>query len=165
MKQMLKDWIIAIGLGVVVYLVIGWIQPKPDLPGQAPLFSVQTLDGETFDLAAKQGRPVVINFWASWCGPCRAEIPDFSRFADKHPDVAMIGLAVDSGSTSKVRRSAKEFGIRYPVAIADASIKSRYDVSTLPTTVVVAPDGSVSHIEVGKMSYRDLTRAAGSAQP
>jgi thiol-disulfide isomerase/thioredoxin len=165
MGRLLKDWIIAIALGLAVYLVIGWLQPKPDLPDQAPVFQVQTLEGKSFDLASLRGQTVVINFWASWCGPCRAEIPAFSRFSIENPDVAMIGLAVDSGGRSKVKASAKEFGIRYPVAIASAAIKSQYDVSTLPTTIFVAPDGSVSHVAVGKMSIGDLRRAAKRAQP
>jgi thiol-disulfide isomerase/thioredoxin len=165
MKHLIKDWAIAIGLGLLVYLAIGYLQPKPELPEIAPDFQVNTLEGRSFDLASLRGQTVIINFWASWCGPCRTEIPAFSRFAIENPEIPMIGLAVDSGGPSKVKKSAEKFGIRYPVAIASQALKTKYDVSTLPTTIVVAPDGRVSHVSVGTMSFSDLRRAAKKAQP
>ena len=159
MKRMLKDWLVALLLGAAVYLGILALQPSPDIPDKAPGFSLRSLDGNPLDLSEMRGRMVVINFWATWCGPCKTEVPDFSRFADANPDVTVIGLAVDSGSESAVRRTAEDWGIRYPVAMADSALQQRYDITTLPTTVVIGPDGQVRDITVGTMSERALVRA------
>jgi thiol-disulfide isomerase/thioredoxin len=159
MKRMLKDWTIALLLGAAVFMGIRLLQPKPNLPDVAPTFTVETLDGDTIDLANLRGRPVVLNFWATWCGPCRAEIPAFSRFAQNHPEIPVIGLSVDTVSTSKVRAISKKWGIAYPIAMASPTLQQTYDISTLPTTVVVGPDGKVSDIHVGTMSESQLVRA------
>jgi len=159
MSRMLKDWSIAIGVAIAVFWVTGLLRGRPSLPDEAPDFAVKTLDGERLDLEHFDGQTVVLNFWASWCGPCRHEIPDFSRFATDHPKIAVLGVAVDSGDTKQVRRAAKKFGITYPVAQANASLLESYDVSVLPTTVIIRDDGSIGTAHVGAMSYDDLQDA------
>jgi thiol-disulfide isomerase/thioredoxin len=156
---MLKDWAIALLLGAAVFMGIRFLQPKPDLPAEAPVFSVKTLDGDTIDLQAMRGRTVVLNFWATWCGPCKSEAPAFSRFAETHPEIPVIGLSVDDVSQSQVRAKARQWGITYPIAMADSQLQRTYDISTLPTTIVVAPDGKVARVHVGTMSESQLVRA------
>jgi len=159
MKRLLKDWALALSMGVAIFLVIQWLQPKPKLPEIAPNFEVKTVDGESISLNGLRGKTVVLNFWATWCGPCKQEAPAFNRFHKKHPDVPVIGLAVDSGSASKVKRTAQQWGIAYAVALADIDLQRTYDISTLPTTVIVEPDGKVGDIHVGVMSERQLVNA------
>ena len=159
MKRLVKDWILALTMGAAIFMAIQWLQPKPNLPEIAPNFEIETVDGVRVSLQALQGQPVVLNFWASWCGPCKQETPAFNRFHEENPDIPMIGLAVDSGNASKVRSTAKRWGIQYPVAVADGSLQRTYDISTLPTTIVVGPDGKVVDIHVGIMSERQLARA------
>lgn len=159
MFQRIKDWSIALVIAAVVAMLIAQPRGGPEVASAAPPLELASLDGETLSLAAMQGQTVVVNFWASWCGPCRQEVPDFSRFAHAHPEVAVWGLAVDSGDEPDVRRSAKQFGIDYTVAMADRQIVSAYGVSAFPTTVVVDPDGAVSHVTVGTMTYEQLVRA------
>jgi len=156
---MLKDWAVALAMGVVIFMAIQWLQPKPQIPDTAPDFSLTTVDGDPISLSALRGRTVVINFWASWCGPCQQEVPAFNRFHKAHPEIPIIGLAVDSGNSSKVRKTAQQWGISYPVAVANNQLQRTYDISTLPTTIVVGPDGKVADIHVGMMSERQLTRA------
>lgn len=159
MKRMLKDWAVALSLGIVVFLGIQWLQPKPKIPEIAPDFTVQTLDGDAITLSELKGRPVVINFWATWCGPCRQEVPAFSAFAKAHPEIPVLGLSVDDGPISRVKRIVKEWSIAYPVAIVGEALQAEYDISTLPTTVVVDENGKVSRIHVGVMSESQLARA------
>ena len=156
---MLKDWAVALGMGLVIFYAIQWMQPKPDIPEQAPDFEVTTIDGDVIHLNALQGRPVVLNFWATWCGPCKTEAPAFSRFASENPDIPVIGLAVDSGSASRIRRTVRDRKITFPVAIADNALQRKYDISTLPTTVVLDKEGKVKKVHVGIMSERNLANA------
>ncbi len=159
MKRMLKDWLVALAFGVLVFFAIQWLQPKPQIPDQAPDFQVTTLDGEPVQLSKLRGRTVVLNFWATWCGPCQQEVPAFARFAQANPDIPVIGLSVDTISPAKVRRITRDWGINYPIAMAPSALQATYDISTLPTTVVVGPDGQVKDIHVGVMSERQLARA------
>ena len=159
MKRMMKDWLMALAFGVFVFFAIQWLQPKPEIPDEAPDFQIKTLDGEPIQLSQLKGRTVVLNFWATWCGPCRQEVPAFARFAQANPDVPVLGLSVDTVSPSKVRRISRDWGINYPIAMAPGSLQAAYDISTLPTTVVVGPDGQVKDIHVGVMSERQLNNA------
>jgi len=156
--QRIKDWLAALAIGIAIAIIFGSFDNKPDIPETAPNFALADLQGNPLVLEEMRGKTVVLNFWASWCGPCRQEIPDFSRFAHDNPEVAVLGLAVDSGDTPEVRRSAKRLGIDYTVALADRSTVSDYDISAFPTTVVVDPNGEVAHVQVGVMSYEQLER-------
>jgi len=159
MKRMLKDWAVALSLGIVVFLGIQWLQPKPQIPEIAPDFTVRTLEGDAITLSELRGSPVVINFWATWCGPCRQEVPAFSAFATAHPEIPVLGLSVDDGPISRVKRIVKEWSIAYPVAVVGEALQAQYDISTLPTTVVIDENGKVTRVHVGVMSESQLARA------
>ena len=159
MKRMFKDWGLAVIIAGVVFFVVGLLEDRPDLPDEAPPFTLTDPAGMEIELADYAGRTLVLNFWASWCGPCRQEVPEFANFHAEHPEVAMLGVAVDSGDAADVARAAERFGITYDVAVGTAAMVGAYDVSTLPTTVVVGPDGAVRHVTVGTMDQRALLRA------
>ena len=97
----------------------------------------------------------MLNFWATWCAPCRLEAPSFAAFADANPDVVVLGLAEDR-DVARVRRVAKELGITYPVASAPREVLSAYGVDTFPTTVIIDPDGSVRTAHVGILTRPQL---------
>jgi len=149
-------WIIA---ALVVVQLVGWWR-APELPDQAPGFELQDLDGNTVALEDLRGSTVVLNFWASWCMPCRAEIPAFSRFARNHPEVHVLGIAAD-GTPDELREAAENMGIDYTVLVADAETKRAYGVNTLPTTVVVGPDGDVRYAHAGIMLDPQIAFAVG----
>jgi cytochrome c biogenesis protein CcmG, thiol:disulfide interchange protein DsbE len=160
LPRVLKDWLFAVGVAVVVFSVVRhFTGGQPDLEGQAPELALVDLDGRSLELSALRGQTVVLNFWASWCGPCRTEVPELSRFAHAHPDIVVLGLAVDSGTAEEVRASAESLGMDYRVALADAATTRAYDVSVLPTTVVVGPDGEVRRTRVGGLDFEDLVAA------
>lgn len=122
----------------------------PDLPSAAPAFSLRAIDGSTVSLADHRGRLVVLNFWATWCTPCRLEMPSLARLAESRPDVTVLGVAIDE-DPELVRRTAEELEIPYPVLVADAATRAAYGVTTVPTTVVVEPDGTIRSAHTGLM--------------
>ena len=158
----MKEAVKVYGLGILLMLAIGvlweYVQPKPKLPEFAPDFTLVDLDGKSHRLESYRGRRVVLNFWASWCGPCISEIPAFTRFAEEHPEVVLLGL-----STDRTARDAKgavdRLGINYPILMA-GRVAGQYDISSLPTTIVVDKNGRVDGIHVNAMSFRALKKAA-----
>ena len=157
MIQAIKDWALAIGVALLVWFAISSTR-NPDLPEQAPDFTLASIEGGEVQLSKLQGKTVVLNFWATWCGPCHSEIPTFSKFADSNPDIVVLGIATD-GDPSELRTAKQEMGISYTVLRTDPETYKAYDISVIPTTVVVGPDGSVEDVHVGVMSAKQLERA------
>ena len=162
-SRMLKDWGLALLIAAVVFGVLRLLpqQSQPDLPPDAPALRLPGLDGTVFNLSDHAGETVVLNFWATWCGPCKQEIPAFAEVAEANPDVVLVGVAVDSGAPAAIRSKAEEWGITWPVVVEDGSATRAYDVSVLPTTVVIGPDGEVRSAHVGAMSAAQLQAALG----
>jgi len=149
-----REWGLSILLAVVVFHLVGQLR-APDLPDAAPDFDLQVLDGERVKLSQLKGQVVVLNFWAPWCGPCRAEVPQFSRFARNNPEVVVLGIATD-GEPAQLRASAKKLGMDYPVVVADRATVDAYGVSTLPTTVFVDEQGAVAGAHTGMLTLPQL---------
>ncbi len=139
--------------------VFGWAR-APQLPERAPDFALSDLDGARVQLSDFAGQTVVLNFWATWCGPCRLEAPTFDAFSRAHPDVPVLGITAD-GPAAKVRSVAGELGMTYPVLLADPQVLEAYEVQIFPTTVVVSPDGSVRWAHAGLMVRPQLAWATG----
>jgi peroxiredoxin len=114
-----------------------------DVGNPAPAFSVKTLKGETFNLSDHKGKFVMIDFWGSWCGPCRGEVPNFKKLYTTIPrdSLVMIGLAKDD-STTLVQFITSQM-IPYPNALASKDILDSYGVNAYPTTFLIGPDGRI----------------------
>src|SRR5690554_3519895 len=84
--------------------------------GEAPDFTLQTMDGEALTLSDLRGKVVVLNFWATWCPPCRYKIPYFIKFQEEFADdVVFVGVSLDQNGWDAVRPFAEELGINYPL--------------------------------------------------
>lgn len=148
------DWGIALALtGLGFWLLSVW--RAPDLPDVAPDFTLKNLKGEEVSLQDYRGQTVILNFWAHWCGPCRSEIPAFRSFAKEHPEIPILGISVE-GKSSEVKKYAKQLGIDYTVLVDDSRVQRLYNVSSLPTTVIVGPEGEVKKAHVGAMFQSQL---------
>jgi thiol-disulfide isomerase/thioredoxin len=114
-------------------------------PDPAPDFQLAGLDGKPVTLAGSKGKVVLVNFWATWCGPCRAEIPDLVELQAKYKDrLQILGLVVDDEDVEAVKKFAAKFGINYPVALATNDIRIRYGgIPALPTSFVLDSEGRV----------------------
>jgi thiol-disulfide isomerase/thioredoxin len=124
-----------------------------DKPVALPLVDLVDLSGARLDLRALAGKVVVINFWATWCGPCRDEMPDLVALQAHYKDqLAIIGLSIDEGSVSGVQAFAKEFAVNYPVAIAgEAVIKAFGGVDVVPATFMVDRQGKIVQRHAGRI--------------
>jgi len=120
-------------------------------PDAAPAFQLNDLNGKPVSLAEAKGKIVLLNFWATWCGPCRAEIPDLvdlqKRYADKFE---IIALATDEDDPDEVRRFVLQSGINYRVAMSSDAVRRDYGgIAALPTSFVIDPQGRIVQKHVG----------------
>jgi thiol-disulfide isomerase/thioredoxin len=114
-------------------------------PDPAPEFSLTGLDGKPVTLAGSRGKVILLNFWATWCGPCRAEIPDLVELQNKYKDrLQILGLVVDDDDQDAIKEFTEKFSINYPVAIATNEIRLQYGgIAALPTSFVLDADGRI----------------------
>ena len=125
-------------------------------PLDVPAFTVTDLDGRSFSSADWRGKVVIVNFWATWCAPCRAEIPDLVALQEKYRDnLVIVGISEDEASVDVVKRFAEEHHVNYPVVMATASLREIFPgVMALPTTFVLDRDGKLAQKNVGMLNAR-----------
>ncbi|MEK6757058.1 MAG: TlpA disulfide reductase family protein [Bacteroidota bacterium] len=126
---------------------------------KAPNFVLKSADGKTYELSKMKGNVVVVNFWATWCGPCRIEIPDFIEIYKKYKDkgVEIIGLSLDKGGWDDVLPFLKTNTINYPIVLGSQKLASEFgDVRFIPTTFFVDKNGYIVDRHVGAMSKSQL---------
>jgi cytochrome c biogenesis protein CcmG/thiol:disulfide interchange protein DsbE len=120
-------------------------------PEAAPDFLLAGLDGKPVSIVGARGKIVLLNFWATWCGPCRAETPDLVELQKKYKDaLQIIGLAVDVDDPEEVRKFADAFAINYPLAVAPLEVRMHYGgITALPTSFLLDADGRIVQKHVG----------------
>ena len=120
-------------------------------PDPAPDFKLTALDGKPLTLAALQGKVIFLNFWATWCGPCRAEVPDLIALQERYKDrLQIIGLNVDDDDSAEIQKYVDETGINYPVAMTSNDVRIQYGgIPALPTSFVLDTEGRVVQKHVG----------------
>ncbi len=127
-------------------------------PTPTPPFLVTDLDGKSISTAALKGKVVIVNFWATWCPPCRAEIPELVELQAKYRDrLQIIGVSVDEDATpQEVNAFAAKAGINYPVIMGKDIAKEYGGVPALPTSFVVNKDGGVVQKHVGILQRAEV---------
>ncbi len=136
-------------------------QATADEPGEPLEFSIETLDDGVFDLAGERGKWVVVNFWATWCSPCLAEMPELAEFDQSREDVRVIGLAYEEIEADDLRAFLKQRPAGYPVAIVDVYAPTEpFDVPRgLPMTYLIGTDGTVAKKFLGPVTRKELEKA------
>jgi peroxiredoxin len=117
----------------------------------APDFALKDVTGATVSLSGQKGKVVLLDFWATWCHGCQTEIPWFMEFATKYRDkgLAVIGVSMDDGGWTSVRPYMKEKGMNYPVVIGSGDLAKRYDVISMPVTLLIDRNGAIAFVHAG----------------
>jgi thiol-disulfide isomerase/thioredoxin len=120
-------------------------------PDAAPALQVNDLDGKPISLDDVKGKIVLLNFWATWCGPCRAEIPDLIELQKKYKDqLAIIALATDEDEPAEVKKFAQKAGINYRIGMATDPLREQYGgIPALPTSFIIDAQGRVVQKHIG----------------
>jgi|SRR5690625_371045 len=121
----------------------------------APDFELSTLEGETMRLSDFRGEPVMLNFWATWCPPCRAEIPDMQKFyEDKDVTILAVNLYGSEQDKDDVPEFIEEFGMTFPVLLDEESkVSTKYNIQPIPTTYLINSDGRIHNLAFGPLNY------------
>jgi len=144
------------------------IQARPDISAlaeslvgrPAPAIKLPLHGGGTFELAAQRGHVVVLDFWATWCGPCLAEIPHYEALQQQTPDLRVVGIAAEDDDALNTTPT------KYPVARDDDAIAWRdYFVMAVPTTFVIDERGVIRHVEIGYGDPRAIDKALANLRP
>lgn len=133
--------------------------PRP----AAPDFTVYDVEGNAVSLSSMQGKPVVVNFWASWCGPCKSEMPDFQKAYEQHGEAVHFMIVNMTDGMQETKEKAKAYvdkqGFTFPVYYdTDMDAAMTYGVNTIPATYFVAADGSLIARANGAISLATLEK-------
>jgi thiol-disulfide isomerase/thioredoxin len=128
----------------------------------APDFAF-ALEGHRYSLSDWRGRVVVLDFWASWCGPCQRSLPEISRLNDRYSDVVFLG--VNDESTTDIRRVTRDLGLTFPTILdADSSIAASFGIRAVPTTAIIDRHGRIAAIIEGLRTDGSVGRAIERAR-
>ncbi len=121
-------------------------------------FSLPSLDGDTIHLADMQGKVVVLNFWASWCFPCAAEMPEIQSFYEAHKDEGIVVVGINVGETEDTARAfVDRMGVTFPIALDESTdVATSYGMRGLPMTFVIDKDGAVHWFRLGTLDQKML---------
>ncbi|HEY0820657.1 MAG TPA: TlpA disulfide reductase family protein [Rhizobacter sp.] len=141
-------------LGAMLLAVAGWAHAAAAVGTNAPDFTLKTLNGPNMRLQEQRGKVVLVNFWATWCGPCRKEMPHLNRIADKYRSagLVMLGVNVDD-DVRKAAEVAGQLKVNFPVLLdTDKAVSKLYDLNAMPSTMVIDRNGKVRFLHRG---YQD----------
>lgn len=148
-----------VGIAIILGGVIWYKQQAsvilPEPGHKPPAFTLESLQGQMASPLTRQGKPVFINFWASWCPPCRAETPDLEKMYRKYGKrIAFYGIDLTNNDTIKaVQAFRKQFGVTYPILLdKTGSVQKAYDIVGIPTSLFVSRKGIVQDRIMGQMS-------------
>jgi len=142
-------------------IIPGELPVAPEINAIAPPFELSTLDGSRLNLLNLRGHPTIINFWATWCEPCRVEMPELQHLYEHYANRGLRLLAVNLGeSPAPIRQWVDQFGLTFDILLDPAQeIAAAYQLRGQPTTFIVSPSGIITHIFYGPVTNLESTLA------
>ncbi len=152
-------WVLATAFTSLALIASAAVAPS----ALAPDFTLKTADGQNLRLNEMRGQVVMVNFWATWCGPCRVEMPHLARLYDKYRSSGFTLLAVNVDDDPRTGAgAAAKMGLKFPVLLdVDKRVVRQYDLGSMPATVLIDRDGRVRYLHRG---YRDGYEATYESQ-
>ena len=139
---------------VAAFFSFSPVRADPVTPVPAPGWELKDVDGKPVNFSQFKGKVVVLDFWATWCGPCRSEIPGYVKLQEKYKDkgLVIVGVSLDQAGPDAVKKFIGEFHMNYQVVMGDADIVHAYgDVQYFPTTFIIDRTGKIRDKKVGAM--------------
>lgn len=165
MKKLLLAVLVLAGSGIAVWEkpqpsapVVADVQ-KPEVGFVAPHFSLTGLDNQTYKVEGKRDKPLLLNFWASWCGPCRMEAPDLQKIYEKYGgQIDMYGVNVTSSDSPEAAQAfVQSYKLTFPIPMdVSGSVANRYLVQAFPTTYLIDAQGIVRKKIIGMIDAKTL---------
>ncbi|MFD1927100.1 thiol-disulfide oxidoreductase ResA [Sporosarcina siberiensis] len=161
-RLIMRAVVLAVLAAAIVFTIYtSWAKEKYEVlqvGDIAPDFALIDLDGESHQLSKYKGQGVFLNFWGTWCAPCKKEMPAMGLQYQVYKDQGVQILAVNiAESDLKVRAFAEQYGMVFPTLIdTSKSVMQTYNVKPLPTTLLINPDGKIVKIITGEMSENDI---------
>jgi peroxiredoxin len=167
MKKILAISILVFLVGYAIFYAINPTDAKVGVTegNAAPDFELMTLDGEEMSLSSLQGKKVILNFWATWCPPCRAEMPDMQKIQDKYEGevvIAAVNFTSSEKNVDTVKSFINELDLTFPVLLDEkGKINNQFEVLSYPTTYIIDENGIITTKFVGAMSYEQMEDLLG----
>ncbi len=161
MKAAIISFLIGAGLLLPLFVFSGPIEPPRGIRhyeiGKAPEFTLTDMDGESFDLKSARGKWVFLHFWASWCGPCRKEMPEIQKMSEAiDKDELEIVMVNTAENEDTIFSFLAEIGMEMNSLMdADGQVTEQYKPRGLPTTILIDPDGTVQYQAIGGRDWHD----------
>jgi len=161
--KMRKSLVLQLGMGILlISIACGSFQPDtscdtPKVGCIAPDFSLQSSLDDTIALSSLRGKIVLVNFWASWCGPCQAEMPAIQNVFSKYSEQLIILGVNDEDTKDTMHDFANQYGLTFPLLMdSTGNVSSQYRIRAYPSTYFIDGDGYIFHIMVGSMTESDI---------
>ncbi|WP_368775066.1 TlpA disulfide reductase family protein [Bacillus aerius] len=161
-KKRMASAVLLVLIGLLAWNVFGPKEPSIGLEtgDKAPDFELKTLDGKTASLSDYRGKKVLLNFWATWCKPCRTEMPDLNaiRSENDQVEVLAVNLTNTEKSVDHVASFIDELKVSFPVLLDQKGIQARYQVLSYPTTYILDEKGRILTVKHQMLTKKEIEK-------